>query len=203
MAEDGLEGGAVGAGTEGGDELHFATAFGAEERIGVINTLDEGGPAEFPADRHGRRQPGDDLAGGRGAGRLLFFRPEAAGFVSVPAIVADQMFAGLGDVLCEFGDEIQRFEMLEVALDGVRRFAVLIFIGKGAALGVLGADAAVDAEAAVFPGAHDVDDAAGDAAPFDEEREDAAWGNGCPALGENRGTVFKESPTEVTCAPCP
>ena len=210
MAQDGLDGGAVGAGIEGGDELHFAAAFGADERVGIINALDERGPAEFFPVRGGWwRHQRNSLADGRGTGS--FFLPEAAGFVGVPAVVADQVFTGLGNVLGEIGNEIQRCEMLKIALDGMRRFSVLIFIGKRVAFGVLGAvenmaigadvdeafqaegaaahvldqafdgggvgamdaDAAVDAEAAVFPGAHDMDDAPGDAAPFDEKCEDA------------------------------
>ena len=42
------------------------------------------------------------------------------------------------NMLGEVGNEVQRFEMLEVALDGVRRFALLMFVGEWAALGVLG-----------------------------------------------------------------
>lgn len=45
------------------------------------------------------------------------FAGQAAGLVGVAAVVADQVFALVGDVLGEFGEEVQGVEDLEVAGD--------------------------------------------------------------------------------------
>jgi hypothetical protein len=114
VAQDFFDGVGVAAWIEGGDYFHFAAALGAEQRVRVVETLDECGPVRFLADRHGRRQDRDGAAGCDGR---LFLIADAAALVGVPAVVADQVFTGLGDVLGEFSDEDEGFEVLEVALD--------------------------------------------------------------------------------------
>jgi hypothetical protein len=61
----------------------------------------------------GGRRPGVARISGGGCR----FGPQAAGLVGVLAEVADQVLAGLGDVLGELGDKVQGVEDLEVAGD--------------------------------------------------------------------------------------
>ena len=53
--------------------------------------------------------------GRRAGGGGGCFGSQPAGLVRVPAEVADEVLVGIGDVLGEFGDEVQGVEDLEVA----------------------------------------------------------------------------------------
>ncbi len=44
----------------------------------------------------------------------VFFGAEAAGFTGIPAQITSQVLSGVGDVLGEFGDEVQGIKDLEV-----------------------------------------------------------------------------------------
>ena len=104
-----------------GDDLHGPTALGAEQRVGLVDAFDEHGPASsvephrigndrlvlvVPARLGGRIGLGGDL-----------FGTHAPGLVGVVTVVADEVFALVGDVLGEFGEEVQGLKDLEVTGD--------------------------------------------------------------------------------------
>ncbi len=104
-----------------GDDLHGAAAVGAEQWVDLVDAFDEHGPASAAArvEAGGFRRVARAVVTVRlcvwfGDG---LFGAVAAGFVGVMAAVADEVFALVGNVLGEFGKEVQRFEDLEVAGD--------------------------------------------------------------------------------------
>ena len=74
---------------------------------------------------------------GSGGRRRLPLRPLAARLVRIPAVVADQMVARIGDVLRDLRQEIERIEHLEVAGRSGQQFLVARF-GESAHGVVLG-----------------------------------------------------------------
>jgi hypothetical protein len=100
-------------GLDEGDDLHGPAALGAQERIDMVNLLDKHGPATAV-------EPGGVWLGGLrrwravgGLGNPL--GADASGLVGVVAVIADEVLALVGDVLGEFGEEIERFEDMEVS----------------------------------------------------------------------------------------
>ncbi len=171
------------------DWLHGALAAGALERVAAPNLEDEVAPegAHVAGGLSGWGGNEEDLGGRRFFGwRLRLGWPDdavrdvgglAAGFIGVEAVVADGLLAFRWEVEKSGGDEVGRFEDLEVALGGVvafgavdhslagsvpgdflegERMAQQIFRETLATGSVVGADglfaAVVDAEAGVFPG---------------------------------------------------
>jgi len=213
------------AGLDNGDDLHGPTAARATERVGVVDLFDQHGPSSS-VERGGSCGRGGGLFAvlrkrgtGTCAGNSVPLRsqspffgllgPHAPGLVGVVAVVADGVLAGVGDVLEDRGEEVERLKDLEVALDareefgasGVRESLGAVLLGaiddlpvgpdadeageaEGAAGHVLGeafdavavargeADAAVDVEAAVAPGADLADDGGGDAVGVEQEAKD-------------------------------
>ena len=105
-------------GLDEGDDLHGAAAARAAQRGGLVDALDEHGPA--PAIKAGRRRDGRLYLLGCGVPDLVWvesgvFGSHAAGLVGIAAVVADEVLALVGDVLDQFGEEVQRPEDLEVA----------------------------------------------------------------------------------------
>ena len=95
-------------GLDEGDDLHGPAAFGAKQRIGLVDVPDEGGPTaavepgRFGNGRLGRYSAaGLSVRTGRAGGGVL--GEEAASLVGVAAIVADEVLALVGDMLDEFG----------------------------------------------------------------------------------------------------
>jgi len=80
--------------------------------------LDEHGPAApVEPGRFGNRGQGRCIAAGLsvgGSGGVLF-GAEAAGLVGVAAVVANEMLVLVGDVLGQFGREVERLKELVVA----------------------------------------------------------------------------------------
>ena len=111
-------------GFDEGDDLHRAAALGAAERVGVVDVLDEGGPAAAGfggRERVARRQGGRfDPIRASGGGE---FGSPASGLVRVVPEVANQVLALVGDVLGEFGQEVQGLEELEVPADSGQEVA--------------------------------------------------------------------------------
>ena len=101
------------AGFDEGDDLHGPAALGAQKRVGLVDTLDEHRPAFANV----------TIAGVRLGVRLrlvvlvliALLGAEAACLVGVVAVVADEVFALIGDVLGEFGEEVEGIEDLVVA----------------------------------------------------------------------------------------
>ncbi len=105
-------------GLDEGDDLHGAAAARAAQRVGLVDALDEHGPA--PAIKAGRRRDGRLYLLGCGVPDLVWagsgvFGSHAARLVGVVAVVADQVLALVGDVLDQFSEEVQGPEDLEVA----------------------------------------------------------------------------------------
>ena len=113
-----------------GDNLHGPAALGAQQRVGLVDALNEHGPTL--------------AVGGVGSCAadvglwpivivlIGLFGSHAAGLVGVVAIVADEVFAMIGDVLGEFGEEVKGIEDLEIAGDAPKQVAAG---GVGEAMG--------------------------------------------------------------------
>ena len=115
-----------------GDDFHLSAALGAAERVGVVNVFDEHGPAAVGTvyyrgllSRIGGR---GYCIGGRGRGKSC----RGAGLVGVAAVVADQVFAFVGNVLGQFGQEVQRGKELEIPFtDRKFDFALACWMVRG------------------------------------------------------------------------
>ncbi len=99
-----------------GDDHHGAAALGAEQRFGLVDAFDEHGPASAAArvEAGGFRRVARAVVTVRlcvwfGDG---LFGAVAAGFVGVMAAVADEVFALVGNVLGQLGEEVERFSGL-------------------------------------------------------------------------------------------
>jgi hypothetical protein len=95
------------------DDLHPAATSGADERIDFPHLLEEGGPAA--AGKVGRGLVVISLDGG--GVRAVGFGAAATGTRGIEAEIADEVPAGLGNVLGELGDEVQGLEDLEIPGD--------------------------------------------------------------------------------------
>jgi len=109
-------------------DLHGPAAVGAQQRVGLVDTLDEHGPAAAGVVLRPRCC---GLLGG--CGPTLTRRHAApsprgrgvtpAGLVRVAAVVAGQVLAFIRDVLGKFSQEVERLEELEVAFDAAEEVA--------------------------------------------------------------------------------
>ena len=102
------------------DDAHRRAALGTAEGIRFVHLPDQGGPAFTGFRSRGRAGRCPSPHGGRS----LPLVPLPSGLVRIPPIVPDQVFAGLGDVLRDFGQEIQGIEHLEVARGPGQQFPV-------------------------------------------------------------------------------
>ena len=119
------------------DGLHGALAAGALERFAAPNLENEVAPegAHVAGGLSGWGGNEEDLGGRRFFGwRLRLGWPDdavrdvgglAAGFIGVEAVVADGLLAFRWEVEKSGGDEVGRFEDLEVALGGVVAFGAV------------------------------------------------------------------------------
>jgi hypothetical protein len=102
------------------DDLHRRAALGAPKRVGLVDALNKHGPAAaVESGRGGDRGVVLIVRVRLGVGIARFcgglFGAKTAGLIGVMPVVADEVFAGVRDVLGQFSEEIQRLEDLEIA----------------------------------------------------------------------------------------
>ena len=105
--------------------LHLPAALGTNQRVHLIDHLNERGPHHFSL----MQKPGLSLDC-----RLLPFPVEPPLLVGVPAIIPDLVLSLVRDVLGDLGEKIQRLEYLEIPGDAGNQ---LLLAARGIRQGVL------------------------------------------------------------------
>ena len=118
-------------GLDEADDLHAAAAARADEGVDFPHVLDEGRPAAAGLVGGGSAVvgPGGRVVRGVGFGATTSRR------TGVEAKVVGEVLSGVGDVLGEFGDEVQGIEDLEVAADAAEEVGAR-GLGEGVAVGL-------------------------------------------------------------------